>query len=261
MHHRSRRLYYIFLVVISLCACSRNSSILPVSDSRIISSGTSFGQSFTAQNNGLSAVSVLLAPVSASNSGSLTFHLRENSDNIQDIAVGRLPLSDITEQKYYKFDFAPQINSQGKDYFLQVDVDGGSEIKIFTSEADSYLDGALYEGVNPQEAQLGFQLEYDRGAFILGLIPMAFQWIGILVASFFVFVLPGWAAFSILWGDWNELNWPSKLGLSCGLSIAIYPVIFLWTGLGWASPWSNIRMGTPNRWSYCPWMEESFFNY
>jgi hypothetical protein len=257
MRQLSRLLIYIFLVVILLSACTRNSSLLPISDSRKISPDNSFGQSFTALYNGLSGVSVSIAPTSDTEAGSLTFHLRENSDYKEDIAVGRLPLADITEQKYYKFDFAPQINSQGKDYFLQVDVEGDSAVQINTSEADNYLDGALYENQSPQEAQLAFQLEYERNAVFGGLIALALQWIGVLVAGIFAFIIPGWAVFSLLWNGWEDLNWPSKLGLSCGLSIAIYPVFFLWTDLvglhlgpiyAWAPPIAGlISLGWKNR--------------
>ena len=231
MRQLSRWLLFIFWIAILLTSCSLSSSLLPINDSRIISSGTSFGQSFTALKGGLSAVSILLAPTSISNPGSLTFHLRENPQSQEDIVIGLLPLSEVTEQKYYRFDFIPQNNSQGKYYYLQVDVDGEGEIKVITSGADSYLDGSLYVDASPQEAQLGFQLEYDRVQIILDLLLLTFQWILVLIVSSFVFILPGWATFSLLWRGWGDLNWPSKLGLSCGLSLALYPVFFLWTDL------------------------------
>ncbi len=115
---------------------------------------------------------------SISKTGSLTFHLRENPQSQEDIAIGQLPLSEVTEQKYYRFDFIPQNNSQGKDYFLQVDVDDEGEVEVFTSEADSYLDGSLYVDQSPQEAQLGFQLEYDRVAYHSGFnsISISMDW-------------------------------------------------------------------------------------
>ena len=257
MRQLSRWLLSIFLVGILMTSCSRSSSLLPINDSKKINSGTSFGQSFTALKGGLSAVSILLAPTSISNTGSLTFHLRENPQSQEDIAIGRLPLSEVTEQKYYRFDFIPQNNSQGKDYFLQVDVDDEGEIEVFTSEADSYLDGSLYVDQSPQEAQLGFQLEYDRVHVILDLLLLAFQWIVVLIAGSFVFILPGWAALSLLWKGWGDLIWISKLGLSCGLSLAIYPVFFLWTDLvglhlgpiyAWAPPLAGLFvLGWKNR--------------
>ena len=219
------------LIISLLSACSSASALLPVSDSRIISNGSSFGQSFTAQNTGLSGISVLLAPSESPDSGSLLFHLRVSPQSNNDLALARLPLSEITQEDYYKFDFLPQRDSQRKDYFLQVDVEGEGQVQIFTAEADSYLDGALYENQIPQDAQLGFRLEYDRKSYLLGLSQLAIEWVGVLFLGIFAFILPGWALFSLLWRGWDELNWCSKLGLSGGLSLAIYPLLLLWTDL------------------------------
>ena len=219
------------LIIFLLPACSPNSALLPVDDSRIINNGSSIGQSFTAQNTGLSGVSVLLGPSGSHSSGSLLFLLRISPQSNEDLARARLPLSEITHQAYYRFDFPPQSDSQRKDYFLQVELEGEGQVQIFTAAADSYLDGALYENHIPQDAQLGFRLEYDRKSYLLGLSQLAIGWIGVLFVGIFAYILPGWALFSLFWRGWDELNWCSKLGLSGGLSLAIYPLLLLWTDL------------------------------
>src|SRR4030065_2484835 len=91
-----------------LAACSSSSNLQSVSEARIISAGSSFGQSLTAQNNGLSGISVLLAPALTPNSGSLLFHLLTSPQSNNDLAHARLPLSEITQAAYYKFAFPPQ---------------------------------------------------------------------------------------------------------------------------------------------------------
>jgi uncharacterized membrane protein len=230
-HHLIGWLLLSSLIIFTLSACSTTSALLPVSDFQIINNGSSFGQSFTAQNTGLSGVSVLLAPADSLSSGSLLFHLRVSPQSNEDLALARLPLSEITHQTYYKFDFSPQNDSQRKDYFLRVELEGEGQVKIFTATADSYLDGALYENQIPQDAQLGFRLEYDSRSYLFGLFQQAVEWIGVLFVGFFAFILPGWALLSLLWRGWDELNWSSKLGLSGGLSLAIYPLILLWTNL------------------------------
>jgi hypothetical protein len=142
---------FLLFIVFSLAACSASSMILPVSDSRIINHGSSFGQSFTAKNNGLSGVSVLLAPTETQSTGSLLFHLRTSPQSTDDLARARLQLSELTRQAYYKFDFPPQRDSQRKDYYLQVEVEGEGQVQIFTATPDSYLDGALYANQIPQD--------------------------------------------------------------------------------------------------------------
>ncbi len=226
-----RWLIILVLVVFILGACSPSPVTLPINDSRTINNGSSFGQSFTAQNDGLSGVSILLGPSSSQASGSLLFHLRTDPQSQDDIAVARLLLSEVTRKDYYKFDFPPQSDSQGKDYFLDVQVEDGGEVEIFTAEPDSYLDGSLYENQTPQDAQLGFRLEYNQKFYLLGLTHMVIQWIFALGVGLFAFIIPGWAIFTYFWRGWDTHIWPVKLGLATGLSIAIYPVIFLWTNL------------------------------
>jgi hypothetical protein len=226
-----RLIIFLFLVVFLLAACSPNSSLLSASNSQIINNESSFGQTFTARNNGLSSVSVLLGPSPYPSTGSLLFHLRTDPQSEDDIANARLSLSEVDHKAYYGFDFQPINNSAGNDYFLDVDVEGDGGAQIFTGEADSYLDGALYINHSPQEAQLGFRLDYDYKDYLLGLSKLLVQWIGVLSIALFVFVLPGWALFSLLWRGWDKLNWCSKIGLSGGLSLAIYPLLMLWSNL------------------------------
>lgn len=219
------------MAVTLLGACSSSSSQSLSTDSRMITSGSSFGQSFTAQNDGLSGISVLLSPANPSNTGSLVFHLRTDSDSVEDIEAAHLPLSEITHNGYYLFDFPAQTDSQRKDYFLQVEVEGQGQVQVFTNGADTYLDGALYENHIPQEAQLAFQLRYDRWLFLVGVAQQAVRWAGVLLVGIFAFILPGWAVFSWLWRGWDELILVTKIGLSAGLSLAIYPLLLLWTSL------------------------------
>jgi hypothetical protein len=222
-------LVFISLIVFLLAACTTSSMILPVSDTQIIDHGSSFGQSFTAQNNGLSGLSVLLAPIQAQNAGNLLFHLKTSPQSNDDLALARLPLSEVTHQAYYKIDFPPQRDSRNKDYYLQVDVEGEGQVRIFTAAGDSYLDGALYVNQAPQDNQLGFQLEYDRTIYVLGSIQIIVGWILVLIIGFILFIIPGWGLFSLLWRGWDVIPWFSKLGLSSGLSFAIYPLLLLWT--------------------------------
>ena len=173
----------------------------------------------------------MLGPSESAGSGNLLFHLRSSPQSIDDIASDRLPVSEVTQQAYYEFTVPPQSNSKRKDYFLSVELEGKGEVQIFTADAGSYEDGALYKNQTPQESQLVFQLEYDRSTFLAGLAKQFAKWIGILAIGFFAFILPGWALFSLLWPSWNELSWKLKLGLSSGLSLAIYPLFLLWTDL------------------------------
>ncbi|MGE5221220.1 MAG: hypothetical protein ACM3PY_02210, partial [Omnitrophica WOR_2 bacterium] len=56
-------------------------------------------------------------------------------------------------------------------------------------------------------------------------------WLLILAAGIFLFVLPGWGILSFFWPVWEQLAWACRLALSAGLSLALYPVLLLWTNL------------------------------
>jgi hypothetical protein len=226
-----RLILLISLVLFLLAACSPSSAAIIANNSQYIENGSSFGQTFTARNDGLSGVSVLLGPAPDSPAGSLFFHLRTSPQSEENIASARLPIAEVDHQGFYKFDFPPINDSRGKDYYLDVEVDSQGGTQIYTGEPDSYIEGSLYINQIPQEAQLGFHLNYDAKYYILGMTKLLIQWVGILSISIFAFVLPGWAAFSLLWCGWDKLNWWSKLGLSSGLSLAIYPLFMLWSYL------------------------------
>ncbi len=221
----------LFLIVILLAACSPDSTLLTANNSQIIRHGSSFGQTFTAQNDGLSGVSVLLGPSPNPSRGSFVFHLKTNPQSEEDIASAYIPISGVDHKGYYQFNFPPIDDSEGNDYFFNIEIDGDGGGQIFTGEAEAYLDGALYIDQIPQDAQLGFYLDYDYEIYLFGLSKLIVQWIGALCVGIFSFILPGWAIFSLLWPGWEKVNWPSKLGLSGALSLAIYPLFMLWTNL------------------------------
>ncbi|HEC61261.1 MAG TPA: DUF1616 domain-containing protein [bacterium] len=58
-----------------------------------------------------------------------------------------------------------------------------------------------------------------------------FVWLAMLIAAVFLYILPGWALLSILFPKWGSMSLGEKLGLSVGVSLAVYPLLFLWTDL------------------------------
>ena len=56
------------------------------------------------------------------------------------------------------------------------------------------------------------------------------DWIEQVSAFIFLFILPGWALLSLL-GRNIRLEFGEKVGLSAGLSVSLYPVLFLFFSL------------------------------
>jgi hypothetical protein len=92
------------------------------------------------------------------------------------------------------------------------------------------------------DAQLAFQSVYDP----VQVAGIANEWVrygGILFVGLFLFVVPGWALLAAVWRGWEALDGMEKLAVSAGVSVALYPVMFLWAyvahlplGVWFASP-------------------------
>jgi hypothetical protein len=110
-------------------------------------------------------------------------------------------------------------------------MEGAGSLRFGTSAGDSYINGAMYQNQIPQDAQLAFYLSYEPIQVASGLLQEGLIWILWVLIGIFLYIIPGWALLGLLWPGWGKLHWGEKLGLSAGVSLAIYPIIFLWTHL------------------------------
>jgi hypothetical protein len=190
----------------------------------------SIGQTFTARYRGLSGIQLFLKPGEQS-TGTLSLKLHPCSQDPQVIALSTLKAEDVRSPAYYHFYFEPQPSSNNHDYYFSLDFQGEGIIQVGTASGSSFLDGALYHNSLPLDLQTNFLLVYDPIQVVNGLIFMAFTWVWYLLISVFLFVMPGWVFLSLLWKRNQSIHWTEKAALSVGLSLAIYPVLYLWTNL------------------------------
>ncbi len=200
------------------------------------------GQTMTATYAGLTGVEVFIYPGLTQKGGDLRLHLLSSPDRRDEIAQAVLPADEIIEPGYYAFLFPPLPDSNQKDYYFTIDLVNSSRVDFATSSGDAYLNGALYLNDRPVDSQMAFRLLYNPAQMIGGLLLEGIRWIGILLAGVFLFVLPGWAILSLVWKDWGSLRWLEKAALSTGTSLAVYPVLLLWTDL------LGIHLGPVNAW-------------
>jgi len=212
-----------------------------VEQSVILRAGQSVGQTFTARDRGLNGIQIFLTPETAG-TGAIRLHLRADAQSSQDIASSALDVRMVNALGYYRFEFAPQSDSRGHDYYLLLEADGSSTFRIATAPGNTYLEGAAYQNGNPVDAQLTFQLAYDPIELLIGLGSQTATWAQIIFFAILLFVLPGWAFLAWLLPNWRELSWGERLGLASGLSLAMYPVLLLWTAL------INLHLGALYAW-------------
>jgi hypothetical protein len=227
---------WLWLVVVFflLSGCSAQPVVeQPTIDNEIVlDAANSVGQTFVARFDGLSGIYFTLSPGEPGD-GEIRLHLRADSQASEDLAVSNraIPIQAITGPTLEGFFVPPQTDSNQKYYYAFLEVVGNGSVEVSSGPGESYLDGALYQNHQPLDAQAAFQLSYSRRSVALGLTKEMLGWVGVVLVSLFLFCLPGWGILSVLLPQWDKLTWVEKLGLSAGLSIAIYPILLLWTYL------------------------------
>jgi hypothetical protein len=135
------------------------------------------------------------------------------------------------------FSIPPQLDSAGKEYSLHLSTDYGS-IDVMGRKEDIYPRGQAFIGIQPGTADISFSTTYDYD--ISALIDDINNWLSAiyLIPSFLiVLILPGLVLFYFL-KDHSTFDYGQRISISIGLSLAIIPIILVWTselGIRWTS--------------------------
>jgi hypothetical protein len=180
---------------------------------------------------GLAGTRVFLQP-ETTGTGTITLHLRSGPHADTSLATASIPVSTITQPDFYHFGLPVQPESQQRGYYLLLELNGTGSVQVGSAPGNAYLDGALYRDGVPLDAQLAFCLVFDPIQRIIGFVTHTLPWWGFLLAcGLALYVLPGYALLVLLWPDRRNLCRVSQLALAAGLSLALYPVLFLLTHL------------------------------
>ncbi len=195
-----------------------------------VDANNSAGQTFVADYAGLQAVYFYLNP-QTSGSGTLTLHLRADTNATADLLSVSLPISQVNQQQLYRFDFSYIPRSANQYFYALLTAAGEGSVQVGAGPADGYQNGSAYANNTPTEAQLRLNLDYDRQAAWIGIAQEVLRWMGIALACLVLFTLPGWAVMSWFWRGWQKLGGFEKLALSTGVSLSIDTLIILITYL------------------------------
>ena len=239
-----RKIVSVFLLAFTLTGCSEfvwpDQIVTQVTRVAPLQVGTSVGQTILSREAGLQGVDIFLAPVT-SGDGEIRLHLYADAFASTDIVQSDLSLSAVTAPGFYRFTFASQPQSRLRSYYIYLEVRGSGKVEVGNAAADSYLEGALYQDGQPVEAQMAFRLAYAPYLVVGQVARELLGWAGYLGLAVLAFVIPGVALLSF-WPGANTLTWPERLGLGIGLSLAIYPILFLWTHL------AGLQLGAGYAW-------------
>ena len=191
--------------------------------------GHPVGQTFVVRHAGLNGIEVWLE-AGQNGQGTIHLHLRADPQAAGELATATLPLAQVPRAGFYRFIFSPLPHSHGRYVYAFLELQGRGSIQVGAGPGNAYLDGALYRDHQPLDAQMAFRLAYDPRLLLLDLGWAAVGGLGLLGMAGLLYVVPGWGLLEWLWPG-ERLSWAEKLGIAVGLSLALYPLLLLWTDL------------------------------
>lgn len=206
----------------------------------MLESGHPVGQTFVARHGGLSGVEVWLTP-QLRTQGEIRLHLRSEPGSVEDLTTSILVLGKGSSPGFYRISFPPLPDSHSRYYYMFLELIGQGQIIVGAGPEDAYLDGALYRDHKPLDAQMAFRLVYDPRWIMVDLLKALLAGLGLLGVAALLYLVPGYALLAYLWRG-QPLPWLAQMGIAAGLSLAIYPLFFLWTDL------VGLRLGALYAW-------------
>ncbi len=220
------------LFLLGVSACSPITKIEQPQKSNWIqlSSQQTVGQTFTSRYAGLEGIEVYIKP-EIIEQGVVTLHLKNNPEEIEDVATFDIPTSRFTKSKSYKFTFTPQKQSFNRDYYILLVANGNTLLSLGIASGETYQNGAIYQNNDTLDGQLSFNLIYDKKLAIIGILYDVLTWIKYCLIGIFLYIIPGWAFLTLFYDPWKQKYWVEKICLAAGFSLAIYPILILWSNL------------------------------
>ncbi|MGM1021336.1 MAG: hypothetical protein ACQEXV_12465 [Bacillota bacterium] len=129
-----------------------------------ITEGLEFGQTFQADVNDLSGVSIKLATYMRENTGDVTVGLRLVGDH-KDIYSATVDAKSIQDNQFFKLRFPPIKNSKGKKYYFYVNSTGtqGHSITAYKADNNPYKQGEMFINNKKQtQDDLTFIVYYNK---------------------------------------------------------------------------------------------------
>ncbi len=225
-----RILWLLLSFCLAACAPIQKPEQLLISDYITITPHQTFGQTFVTRYDGLNGIVFYLKPQEALR-GELILSLLPLPSSPEVLRSGTLQLHPGMEAGYYRIPFAPLAASFRSYYYVRVSFQGEGALHIGVAPGETYINGAFYLNNEPLESQSAFYLTHDKVYAMLGLFQELLLWLLYIGIAVFLYILPGWGLLSPLWSGWDDLDLFEKASLAAGMSLALYPLLLLWTHL------------------------------
>ncbi len=154
----------------------------------------------------------------------------------QPLAVFNYPLQALNSNIAVSVPLEKIQETPDRNYYLTIRTTAGS-VQVLGRNEDAYSAGTAYQDGNPISADLAFRLSYDYR--FTDFFHDFWEWLrnSWLIIPLVTFLwLPGRLLLALL-GLFKERDWGEKVALSVGLSLALTPLVLLWSstlGLHWS---------------------------
>jgi NADH:ubiquinone oxidoreductase subunit 6 (subunit J) len=207
-----------------------------------ISSGQSIGQTLVSRRPGFNGIQLWLRSTSPPSSPGevVNFELYHTPQDTQPLATVPITYTVVTRSFPLTISFPPQHDPPDQSYYLLMRIKTGS-LQVLGRLEDAYPGGQLLINGVPQQADSAFRSSYDYDlAAMLGDVRSLIPRFWLLFPLLAVLWLPGRILLDFCGGlsspDDQPLDWGQRAALSIGLSLALIPLVMLWTttlGLRW----------------------------
>jgi len=201
----------------------------PHATTTIALNGDSVGQTFVAKQSGLEAIRVRM--YASDTAQTVTFSLREDPDSSVALRQSTITIPASSDDRWVLFPFELLPNSRTHYYYMLITATQQSTpLAIYYAPPETYQDGLLYVDGKPFAGQLTFNLVYSRQAMLLDLLKGIVVSIPNGIMVLLAFFVPGWALVALLQRQSHiSLYWVEGIAVSAGVSLALYPMLFLFT--------------------------------
>ena len=212
-----------------------------------ISVDQQIGQTFVARRTRLNGITIWFsADAGPQTNETLTFELYRAGEDTPPVFSTAVSTSGITENSSRYIAIPVQSDPAGQAYYLKLTTTSPTAVQVQGRNEDTYPNGQAYINEQPVNADLAFRLTYDfdtQAAFEDLLYWLEHGWLFLLIGL--VLFLPGWLLLDLT-GLAEGLDGGEQAALAVGLSLAIIPIIMLWSttlGLHWNEIGVRIAVG------------------
>jgi hypothetical protein len=232
----------LFLLGLSLAGCvtmtDPEASQDYTSDSiGVLDAETSIGQTFVSRRPDLNGITIWLARVDESTTSPkpdetdlLSVKLFLARSDPAPVYATTLAIPSSGSDLPITISIPDQMNPAGQSYYILLANDDGT-IQVDGRNEDAYPHGQAYLSDQPVDADLAFRLTYDYGfSSFLGDVASSLPSIWLIIPLLVILWLPGWLLLEFS-GLRSLFDLGEQVALAGGLSLALIPVIMLWTSI------------------------------